>query len=357
MHMKQIIILIHLLFLSIIAFAQPNAQELNGIAKKCIGGLWCIGNNRNDFQMKKPSESHTISSVSVTDVKQHHSLTMTVNGTEYLIHMPYNVYNGEWTYTGAYDGRYIHEGDMRVVTISRNRAYGDNPIVYPTTYLIGIKFPRESDAEAFVNALNSLQASSYLENLSWYEYAATTEKYKDYSSKQMFDLFSSDLTKNSVRSEQVQSDKDYAKTTINSIAYNDGNLILTYRDSHSASYMAPDFKSGTFKVSIPLMESVISYEIGYFACISFWTDFSDSDGINITRNGANDYVKEFKLYAPEPISKRIVREIKQFRNKVNDEGFTGKYSYTRGKPSNSNGKPSSNNSSKNNNSILDKYVQ
>ena len=355
--MKKVIILAHLLWFPFISFAQSSIQELNSLAQKSIGGLWAIGSERTDYQMKEPFKGQTISSVSITSVSQYHSLTMTVNGKEYLIHMPYNVYNGEWRYTGAYDGRYIHEGDMRVVTISRNRAYGDNPIVYPTTYLIGIKFPRESDAEAFVNALNSLQASSYLENLSWYEYAATTEKYKDYSSKQMFDLFSSDLTKNSVRSEQVQSDKDYAKTTINSIAYNDGNLILTYRDSHSASYMAPDFKSGTFKVSIPLMESVISYEIGYFACISFWTDFSDSDGINITRNGANDYVKEFKLYAPEPISKRIVREIKQFRNKVNDEGFTGKYSYTRGKPSNSNGKPSSNNSSKNNNSILDKYVQ
>lgn len=355
--MKKVILLAHLLWLPFISFAQSSVQELNSLAQKSIGGLWATGSERTDYQMKEPFKGHTISSISVTSVSMYHSLTMSVNGKEYLIHMPYNAYNGKWSYMGAYDDRYIHEGDMRMVTISRNRAYGDDPIVYPTTYLIGIKFPEESDAVAFVNALNSLQASSYLENLSWYEYAATTEKYKDYSSKQMFDLFSSDLTKNSVRSEQVQSDKDYAKTTINSIAYNDGNLILTYRDSHSASYMAPDFKSGTFKVSIPLMESVISYEIGYFACISFWTDFSDSDGINITRNGANDYVKEFKLYAPEPISKRIVREIKQFRNKVNDEGFTGKYSYTRGKPSNSNGKPSSNNSSKNNNSILDKYVQ
>lgn len=355
--MKKVILLAHLLWLPFISFAQSSVQELNSLAQKSIGGLWAIGSERTDYQMKEPFKGQTISSVSITSVSQYHSLTMTVNGKEYLIHMPYNVYNGEWRYTGAYDGRYIHEGDMRVVTISRNRAYGDNPIVYPTTYLIGIKFPRESDAEAFVNALNSLQASSYLENLSWYEYVATTEKYKDYSSKKMFDLLSSELTKNTIRSKQAHNDEDYAKTTINSITYNDGNLIITYRDSHSASYMAPDFKSGTYKVTIPLMESVISYEIGYFACISFWTDFSDSDGINITRNGANDYVKEFKLYAPEPISKRIVREIKQFRNKVNDEGFTGKYSYTRGKPSNSNGKPSSNNSSKNNNSILDKYVQ
>lgn len=355
--MKKVILLAHLLWLPFISFAQSSVQELNSLAQKSIGGLWAIGSERTDYQMKEPFKGQTISSVSITSVSQYHSLTMTVNGKEYLIHMPYNVYNGEWRYTGAYDGRYIHEGDMRVVTISRNRAYGDNPIVYPTTYLIGIKFPRESDAEAFVNALNSLQASSYLENLSWYEYVATTEKYKDYSSKKMFDLLSSELTKNTIRSKQAHNDEDYAKTTINSITYNDGNLIITYRDSHSASYMAPDFKSGTYKVTIPSMESVISYEIGYFACISFWTDFSDSDGINITRNGANDYVKEFKLYAPEPISKRIVREIKQFRNKVNDEGFTGKYSYTRGKPSNSNGKPSSNNSSKNNNSILDKYVQ
>lgn len=355
--MKKIIILTHLLLVSIISFAQPSVQELNYIAQKCVGGLWTTGNDRYDFQLKAPFNGRTINSVSITNVKQYHSLTMTVNGSEYLIHMPYNVYNGEWSYTGAYDARYVHEGDMRVVTISRNRAYGDGPIVYPSTYLIGIKFPKESDAEAFVNALNSLQASSYLENLGWYEYAMTAEKYKDYSSKSMFDLFASELTKNTVRSSQAHNEEDYAKTTINSIVFNDGNLIITYRDSHSASYMAPDFKSGTFKVTIPLNESVITYKIGSFAHISFWTDFSESDGIIITRNGTTDYVKEFLLYTPEPISKRIVREIKQFKNKVKDEGFTGKYSFTRGKPSNSNGKPSSNNSTKDNNNILDKYVQ
>lgn len=355
--MKKVILLAHLLWLPFISFAQSSVQELNSLAQKSIGGLWAIGSERTDYQMKEPFKGQTITSVSITSVSQYHSLTMTVNGKEYLIHMPYNVYNGEWRYTGAYDGRYIHEGDMRVVTISRNRAYGDNPIVYPTTYLIGIKFPRESDAEAFVNALNSLQASSYLENLSWYEYVTTTEKYKDYSSKKMFDLLSSELTKNTIRSEQAHNDEDYAKTTINSITYNDGNLIITYRDSHSASYMAPYFKSGTYKVTIPLMHSVINDRHMYTTCICFFSNFSDCDGITITRNGETDYVEDFLFYAPEPICKRIVREIKQFRNKVKDEGFTGKYSYSRGKPANSNAKSSSNNSTNDNNSILGKYVQ
>lgn len=339
--------IIFLVAISINTFAQTETiiRELAAI----------IDENINQHALKINlgyNTSYSVSSLELDYSTTQHELSIHVTYDFYphkrsLIKVtPYqcNIYSGRW-YTQ--NGELIQEGPKNIVTIAYNSAEysSTNYALYKdgnTISKFSIEFANNTDALEFAFLVNSLNTT---EPKGWYKQELENRDYKNYNSKQVYDLIVKDFKEYQISSKQVHGFEDMHKSKYFKIQYKHPYLLISYSDVTITSW-ASNFTPGKATLKIDIRDAVFDNPTGWWRNKEEMV-ISSKSGIEVTFNGDKTLENTYSFFASELICNKILSKLRVFKRKVLSEGFTGDYGVSH----------SSSTKQNETKKISDKYVQ
>ena len=346
-HRTFLICLVLIMANSVNSFAQTDAvlEELSAI----------IDDNIDQSALKinfGENSSYSVSSLGLDYSVSRHELSMHVVYGFYpqkrsIIKVtPYqcNVYSGKWY---IQNGEQIQEGAKNIVTIAYNSAEysSDNYALYKdgnTISKFSIEFANNTDALEFAFLLNSLNTT---DPRGWYKQELENRDYKEYNSKQVYDLIVKDFKEYQISSKQVHGFEDMHKSKYFKIQYKHPYLLISYSDVTITSW-ASNFTPGKATLKIDIRDAVFDNPTGWWRNKEEMV-ISSKSGIEVTFNGDKTLENTYSFFASELVCNKILSKLRVFKRKVLNEGFTGNYGVSQ----------SSSTKQNETKKISDKYVQ
>lgn len=255
-----------------------------------------------------------------------------------------NVYSGKWY---IQNGEQIQEGSKNIVTIAYNSAdySSTNYALYKdgnTISRFSLEFANNIDALEFAFLVNSLNTT---EPKGWYKQELENRDYKNYNSRQVYDLIVKDFKEYQISSAQVHGFEDMHKSKYFKIQYKHPYLLISYSDVTITSW-ASNFTPGKATLKIDIRDAVFDNPTGWWRNKEEMV-ISSKSGIEVTFNGDKTLVNTYSFFASELICNKILSKLRVFKRKVLSEGFTGDYGVSH----------SSSTKQNETKKISDKYVQ
>ena len=274
--------------------------------------------------------SYSVSSLELDYSTSLHELTMNVtygvypkNRSEIKV-KPYQckVYSGRWY---IQNGEYIQEGPKNIVTIAYNSAeYSTNNYALykddKTISRFSIEFANNIDALEFAFLVNSLNTS---EPKRWYRQELENREYKNFNSKQVYDLVVKDFKEYQISSKQVHGYENMHKSKNFIIQYKHPYLLISYSDVSTTDW-ASNFTPGKATLKIDIRDAIFDNPTGWLSNKEEMV-ISSNSGIEITFNGDKTIENNYSFFSSEIICKRILSKLRVFKRKVLGEEFTGNY--------------------------------
>ncbi len=248
----------------------------------------------------------------------------------------YHVKNGIWD---EQDGEYYQKGNLSQVSIYGNADYSttiyckvvevDNPEKLVDSHIlssVNIQFPDISSAESFVLSINKIQGERY-DNTPWLRTKKENEQYHGQTSKEIYNLLVKNFSDYEISSEQVHSNREFAKSDNFRVKYDHPYLVISHTDSRQFDFH-DGFKYGTTTIKIPISDARFENGVDIFGHDKEQMQFSSESGIEISHNGKKTIEYSYALYSSEIVCKRILSNLRAFKSKISSEGFNGKYGYS-----------------------------
>lgn len=205
-----------------------------------------------------------------------------------------------------------------------------------------IEFANNIDALEFAFLVNSLNTT---EPKGWYKQELENRDYKNYNSRQVYDLIVKDFKEYQISSAQVHDFEDMHKSKYFKIQYKHPYLLISYSDVTITSW-ASNFTPGKATLKIDIRDAVFDNPTGWWRNKEEMV-ISSKSGIEVTFNGDKTLVNTYSFFASELICNKILSKLRVFKRKVLSEGFTGDYGVSQ----------SSSTKQNETKKISDKYVQ